>query len=484
MSYDTFAGLPANQGVQGTTWDSGDVTWLTPTFIVGDGTGNGQPDYATMGYDAVFANFLPVDGTVKVGVFFKSASGIPNIPGVMIHGDGSAPDAYNKNGILVRHGGGVNFEVVNLSGSETNSASFGSVLLAGQEYYTEIEFVAPQTYKGRLYQSSGGVPGTLLAQNSITLATARPATAKIAQLWDFTGHNFSMSRVNALPAAVADTTAPTMTGTVTSSGVTSTGFTIDWSGTTRSDNVAITGYETSPDGGSTWVDRGTATLAAYTGLSPSTSYTRLVRAYDAAGNKSTPALSVTVVTSAPAGDTTVPVLAGSITQGTITATSSQISWPAGTDNVAVTSYEVSKDGGSTWTDVGNVLTYTFTGLTASTGYTQKVRAKDAAGNVSTPALSLAVTTSAPAAAGTFKTRNLANNAQSAWAAGTAVYWEWWQGGRIGSVPTSVVRGNGVLASDGTLTMTGLPSGAGIALLAARGATYDLDGVYYQPGTAA
>jgi hypothetical protein len=208
-------------------------------------------------------------------------------------------------------------------------------------------------------------------------------------------------------AAAADTTVPTMSGTVLSSGVTSSGFTIDWSGTTRSDNVAITGYETSTDGTS-FTDRGNVTSYAFTGLASSTSYTRYVRAYDAAGNKSTPALSVVVVTSAPSGDTTVPVLVGSITQGTITSISSQISWPAGSDNVAVTSYEVSKDNGTTYVNVGNVLTYTFTGLTASTAYTQRVRAKDAAGLVSTPALSLSVTTSA-VAVGSFTSRPMVND---------------------------------------------------------------------------
>lgn len=241
------------------------------------------------------------------------------------------------------------------------------------------------------------------------------ATGVTTMDWSWTTYKaFSQSALVLTSAVVADTTIPTMTGTVTSSGVTSTGFTIDWAGTTRSDNVAITGYETSPDGGTTWIDRGNVTTAAFTGLSPSTSYTRLVRAYDAAGNKSTPALSITVVTSAPSGDTTVPVLAGSITQGTVTSTSCQISWPAGTDNVAVTSYEVSKDNGATWTDVGNVLTYTFTGLSVSTTYTQKVRAKDASGNVSTPALSLAVTTLS-GSAGAFTSKPMVNDTDTVFA---------------------------------------------------------------------
>jgi hypothetical protein len=93
-------------------------------------------------------------------------------------------------------------------------------------------------------------------------------------------------------------------------------------------------------------------------------------------------------------DTTQPALTGSITIGTVTSSSIQMSWPAGSDNVAVTSYEVSSNGGSSYTDVGNVLTYTFSGLTASTSYALRVRAKDAAGNVSTPALAATQSTSA------------------------------------------------------------------------------------------
>lgn len=97
-----------------------------------------------------------------------------------------------------------------------------------------------------------------------------------------------------------------------------------------------------------------------------------------------------------AADTTAPTLTGAITVGTVTSSSIQITWPAGADNVAVTSYETSPDG-TTWTDRGNVLTYTFTGLAASTSYTFQVRAKDAAANVSTPALSVTQSTSAAVA---------------------------------------------------------------------------------------
>lgn len=94
-------------------------------------------------------------------------------------------------------------------------------------------------------------------------------------------------------------------------------------------------------------------------------------------------------------DTTPPTLGGSITIGTVTSSSIHASWPAGADDVAVTSYEVSSNGGSSYTDVGNVLTYTFSGLAASTSYSLRVRAKDAAGNVSTPLSATQSTSAAP-----------------------------------------------------------------------------------------
>lgn len=84
------------------------------------------------------------------------------------------------------------------------------------------------------------------------------------------------------------------------------------------------------------------------------------------------------------GDLTVPTMTGSIAVSALTSTSYSISWPAGSDNVAVTSYERSTDGGVTWVDVGNVLSANVSGRTPGTIDAVYVRAKDAAGNVSAP----------------------------------------------------------------------------------------------------
>lgn len=68
---------------------------------------------------------------------------------------------------------------------------------------------------------------------------------------------------------------------------------------------------------------------------------------------------------------------------TVTAGDTQVilTWtpPSDKGDSDITKYEVSKDNGSTWTDAGLVLTYTFSELTNGTNYTFKVRAVNGQG---------------------------------------------------------------------------------------------------------
>jgi hypothetical protein len=93
-------------------------------------------------------------------------------------------------------------------------------------------------------------------------------------------------------------------------------------------------------------------------------------------------------------DTVAPTAATLAASGT-TQTATSLSWSGATDNVAVTGYDVYKDGvllGSTAS-----TTYAVSGLSASTTYAFTVKAKDAAGNVSVASNSVSVTTLAPVA---------------------------------------------------------------------------------------
>lgn len=96
------------------------------------------------------------------------------------------------------------------------------------------------------------------------------------------------------------------------------------------------------------------------------------------------------LTVSPSGDVTVPTLTSAITVTAITPTGYSYSHAAGADNVLVTTYERSLDGGATWADDGNVLSGTVSGRTPGSVDALRIRAKDAAGNVSTPALAVSV----------------------------------------------------------------------------------------------
>ncbi|PKV52897.1 putative secreted protein (Por secretion system target) [Aquimarina sp. MAR_2010_214] len=97
-------------------------------------------------------------------------------------------------------------------------------------------------------------------------------------------------------------------------------------------------------------------------------------------------------------DTQAPSTPASLAASNIGATTADLSWTASTDNVGVTEYEIFQRGSSIGTSA--TTSFSVTGLTASTSYSFKVKAKDAAGNVSANSNVANVTTTAtPACAG-------------------------------------------------------------------------------------
>jgi hypothetical protein len=102
-------------------------------------------------------------------------------------------------------------------------------------------------------------------------------------------------------------------------------------------------------------------------------------------------------TTPPPADTTAPSAPAGLTAASVTATGLTLSWSASSDNVAVTGYEVRRDGAAIGTTSGPSLAVT--GLTARTAYRFTVVAKDAAGNTSGESTALAVTTAAAGGGG-------------------------------------------------------------------------------------
>ncbi|MBF4517094.1 M4 family metallopeptidase [Flavobacterium sp. ANB] len=91
-------------------------------------------------------------------------------------------------------------------------------------------------------------------------------------------------------------------------------------------------------------------------------------------------------------DTVAPSAPTALAASGTTGTTTNLTWTASTDNVAVTGYDIYQ--GTTLKGSSTTTSYTVTGLTPSTAYTFSVKAKDAAGNVSASSSTVNVTTTA------------------------------------------------------------------------------------------
>jgi chitodextrinase len=89
-----------------------------------------------------------------------------------------------------------------------------------------------------------------------------------------------------------------------------------------------------------------------------------------------------------------PTLNGDPTTSNITQSSITVSWPAASDNVAVTGYKVNwRATGGSWLETTTTnTTVTFNNLSASTAYEFYYTARDAAGNVSDNSSTVSATT--------------------------------------------------------------------------------------------
>jgi chitodextrinase len=106
---------------------------------------------------------------------------------------------------------------------------------------------------------------------------------------------------------------------------------------------------------------------------------------DAAGNLGLYSGISTATTLAPP-DTTPPTAPGTPTATAVSRSRIDLTWAAATDNVGVTGYRVERCQGAGCTSFVQIATptgtsFSDTGLTRSTTYRYRVRARDAAGNL-------------------------------------------------------------------------------------------------------
>ena len=185
--------------------------------------------------------------------------------------------------------------------------------------------------------------------------------------------------------AVPDTTPPSAPGNLTATTGGPTDIDLNWTAST--DDVGVAGYRIYRDGGATPIATVTGTTYSDLGLSPNSTHSYTVVAFDAAGNTSGASNTATATTPA---DTTPPSAPTNLTATALSATEVALDWTASTDDGVVSGYQVFRDGVQVGASTGT--SFTDTGLQASTTYSYTVVAYDEANNVSPASNTTSVTT--------------------------------------------------------------------------------------------
>ena len=189
----------------------------------------------------------------------------------------------------------------------------------------------------------------------------------------------------------ADTQAPTVPAGLTTTPINSNQVDLAWSAST--DDVGVTAYKVYRSG-ALLATLGNVTSYSNSGLTASTTYSYTVSACDAAGNCSSQSSSASATTQS-AADTQPPTAPTGLTATSTSAGQIDLSWTYSIDNVGVTAYKVYRSGALLAT-LGNVTSYSNSGLTGLTTYSYTVSACDAAGNCSSQSSSASATTQSAA----------------------------------------------------------------------------------------
>jgi titin len=248
-----------------------------------------------------------------------------------------------------------------------------------------VQFTAPLTTGGALvtgYEVSvdGGT-----TWSSLTTSGSGPYTANVSGLTNGTLYNLIVRAVNAAGGGASSSvvtvtprtvpSAPTGLNATPGNGIANVSFTAPGNG-----GSAITGYEVSTDGGTTWSALTTSGTTTITGtistLVNGTTYHLILRARNIAGAGTAATVSVTPRT-VPIAPTAL-ALAPNDQQIAV-----QFTAPTDDGGAPITGYEISIDAGVTWaalsTTGSSTLLGTVTGLVNGTTYTVQVRAVNAAG---------------------------------------------------------------------------------------------------------
>ena len=287
----------------------------------------------------------------------------------------------------------VKIKAVNSVGAGTESSQESGTPLSVPLSPT-ISSVTPSNGTLTIAFTAGGTGGSSITNYQYSLdggatwttrspaATTSPIT--VTGLTNGTTYQVQIRAVNSLGSGKSTesitastpleiSSAPSITSVTGGNPTLSVAFTAGSGGT-------ITNYEFSTNGGTTWQVRNPVSATSpltISGLTNGTSYSVKIRGVTAAGSG--------VASDASSGTPYTTPSAPTITTVTDTASSGlSVAFTAGGDGgSAITNYEFSTNGGSTWATRAPAATTSpivITGLTAGTSYNVKVRAVNAAGS--------------------------------------------------------------------------------------------------------
>jgi YD repeat-containing protein len=245
---------------------------------------------------------------------------------------------------------------VNLSWSASTDPGTGATGVVGYRVYRNGSYL-------------GVTSSTSYADN-----TTVGSTSYQYRVLAYDGAGNQSAQSSAVSVTTPDTIAPSTPTGLSASAPTSGQVNLSWSASTDSGGSGLAGYRIYRGG--SLLGATSATSYTDTTTVANTNYSYQVRAYDVANNNS--ALSPAVGVTTP--DTIAPGAPGNPTFSAITHNAATASWGAASDNVGVTGYRYSLNGGASWTTLGNVLSVNVTGLALGTSYSMLLQARDAAGN--------------------------------------------------------------------------------------------------------
>ncbi len=217
--------------------------------------------------------------------------------------------------------------------------------------------------------------------NTVTINFGSAATTRYVRLNITANTGWAAGQISEFevygPGGTVDNQAPSAPGNLAYTEPASGQIRLAWSAST--DNVGVTGYDVYRGG--QLIASVAGNVLTYTDNQPATAtVTYFVRAKDAASNVSGNSNSVTR-TGQSTGDTQAPTTPATWPTPSPAPARSASTWTASTDNVAVTGYDIIRNGSAAGSVAGSTLVFTDTQPATAT-VTYLVRARDAAGNVS------------------------------------------------------------------------------------------------------